>query len=142
MPLSRSSSPRCAAGRSPELHAALVKHELVVLRAVARHEEEEDALVADHARGDGLQRGADARHDGHRLRGEGGATVDERHGAAGGAEALGEGCAREVDLAAEDFLRAVAADGEEVHVNAPRRAGLQRGERLVEQRLLLVERRL
>src|ERR1041384_4826082 len=72
-----------------QLHAVLVQAELVVVRAVAGEEEEQDVLLAVHARGERLERLADAGGGGHRRRGDGVAAVDERDGAAGGAEAAG-----------------------------------------------------
>src|ERR1043166_2853796 len=77
---------------------------------------------------------------GQRRRGDGVAAVDERDGAAGGAEAAGEFGLHEFDLAAEDLLRAVAGDGEEVEVDAAGLSRLHGAQGLVEELALRVER--
>src|SRR5262249_33160021 len=109
---------------------------------VAGEEEEQDVLLAVHPRRDRLERLADARHRGHRRGRDGAAAVDERDRAARGAEAAREFALHELDLAPEHLLRAVARDGEKVEVDPARLARLERGERLVEELLLPVERDL
>jgi hypothetical protein len=103
---SRSSRPSSAAGQVGQVHAVLVEHQLVLARAMAGEEHEQDVLAAIHARAERGERFAK--------------LVAVAIGALptlvrlltramvrlAGAEALGELLAHELDLAPEHFLRA------------------------------------
>ena len=128
--------------QAAQIHRVLVQPELVVLGAVAGEVQEQDVVVAFHARGDGLDRLADGGHRRHRRRAGGAAAVDQDQRAAARAEIAVELGAHELDLAAEDLLRAVARHRQQVEVDPATRARLEAGERRIEQRPLLVERSL
>src|SRR6185503_14326738 len=72
----------------------------------------------------------------HRQGRDRGTAVDQRERAAARAEVAVELVAHVLDLAAEDFLRGVAPDREEVETDPPGLAGQEAGKRVVEQRPL------